>query len=277
MNLKKILTVVSLVTVVGTVAVVGMVSAQEPDTDTQPPAWEHRGPRGQFGKGGFGPAGEHRLNMHTLLAEALGLTVEDLAGAKAEGKTIQQLAEERGISLEDLQTTLKEAHLAAIDQAVIDGTLTQEQADQIKERIENGPQRGLDGPGFGKGRHGGRGGFGGPIHGSVDMHAVLAEALGLTVEDLAGAKAEGKTIQQLAEERGISLEDLQTTLKEAHLAAIDQAVIDGTLTQEQADQIKERIENGPQRGLDGPGFGKGRRGGRGGFGGFGPLPQSQTD
>jgi len=164
MNLKKILAVVSIVTVVGTVAVVGMVSAQEPDNDDQQsPAWEHRGP---FGRGAFGRGGIHIVDKQAVLAEALGLTVEDLQAARAEGKSIQQLAEEQGVSPEDLQAALKAAHLAAIDQAVVDGTLTQEQADQLKERIENAPAPGFggphfDGPGFGKGRRGGQRGFGG--------------------------------------------------------------------------------------------------------------------
>lgn len=55
--------------------------------------------------------------------------------------------------------------------------------------------------------------------------------------------------------------------KELHNEQIDQAVADGRITQEYANWLKARPDNGPM----GPGFG---RGGHGGFGGrFGGMPR----
>jgi hypothetical protein len=77
-----------------------------------------------------------RETMHAALADALGLTVEELEAAIAEGTSPMQLAQEAGLDLD----ALHEARLAAFDQAleaaVADGRLTQEEADLIRERRE---------------------------------------------------------------------------------------------------------------------------------------------
>ena len=285
MDLKKVLTVISIVTVVGTVAVVGLVSAQEPNSDgAKPPAWEQRGPgfgglwKGGRHGGGFKLNPEHHTERQAALAEALGMSLEDLEAALAEGQTIPQLAEAQGIERDDLHAALQAAHLEQIEQAVADGTLTQEQADRMSERMEQGPQPGFDGPHRGPKRgHGMKGGFGGLRFKNetlrTETHEAVAEALGLSVEELETAKAEGKTMADLAEAQGVDLETVHQAAQSVLLAAIDQAVADGDLTQEQADQLKERIENHqPGQGFGGPGGGRGGHHGRGGFGPHGGSP-----
>lgn len=129
----------------------------------------------------------------------------------------------------------------------------------------------------GFGRHGGRGGFGvgmmgwdgdgeaGPMHDA--MSSAIADALGMTVDDLLAAHAEGKTAWDLAEEQGLTAEEFSTLMLDARNAALAQAVADGTITQEQADWMQNRWnemnENGfgPGSGFcDGSGFRGGMRG-----------------
>jgi integrin beta 8 len=62
-------------------------------------------------------------------------------------------------ALDQTQKDMQAARIAEIQQAVQDGKLTQDQANQIIQRIQNGPQGG--GPGFGGPGMGGPG-FGGP-------------------------------------------------------------------------------------------------------------------
>lgn len=73
--------------------------------------------------------------MHTTvwggLAETLGLTPDELNAELAGGKTLTQIAEARGVSQEQLTGTLETAIRAGLAQAVTDGALTQEQADQM--------------------------------------------------------------------------------------------------------------------------------------------------
>ena len=90
------------------------------------------------------------------------------------------------------------------------------------------------------------------------MQSALAEALGITVAELEAAKAEGQSIRDLAEENGVDRATLTAVKLAAKQDALAQAVADGIITQDEADQMLERLEN---RG-SGKGFG-GRRGGNG--------------
>ena len=95
---------------------------------------------------------------------------------------------------------------------------------------------------------------------------VAAEALDMTTDELITALQSGKTLEQVAEDAGVDLQDVQDAIRAAHetelRARIEQAVSDGTMTQEKADWLLEGLEKGF---LDGPGFGFG-------FGPHGPRP-----
>ena len=97
--------------------------------------------------------------MHTLvwnaLAEKLGLSSDALTTAVNSGKTISQIATEKGISRADLVATLEAAHKSALAQAVTAGTLTQTQADSIAAQMTGRYEWMLDNMGQG-GQYGGR-------------------------------------------------------------------------------------------------------------------------
>jgi hypothetical protein len=81
------------------------------------------------------------------------------------------LAEELGVSEEDLDSARQAEMEQRLDQAVEDGAITEEQADEMRERIENGdlPKGGHPGGGHGGGPIGaGPGGPGGPGGGAPD-------------------------------------------------------------------------------------------------------------
>jgi hypothetical protein len=116
--------------------------------------------------------------------------------------------------------------------------------------------------------HGGRG-PGGRGLGLEGLQAA-AEALNMTTDELITALRSGQTLEQLAEAAGVDIQEVQDAIQAAQATAmrerIQQAVTDGTITQEHADWLLE--------GLD-----KGFIGGPGGFGlggphgpGFGPRP-----
>jgi hypothetical protein len=90
-----------------------------------------------------------------------------------------------------------------------------------------------------------------------EMIAVYAEELGLTVDDLNARLANGETMSQIALGEGLTFNEFRTLMTDARNQAIDQAVADDTLTQEQADFMKQRgagIVAG-RRGMHGAGFG----------------------
>ena len=99
--------------------------------------------------------------------------------------------------------------------------------------------------------------------GSWESYDAIAKALGLTPEQLFSELHAGKTLDEIAEEKGVDLQKVQDAAKaaqvEAMKASIQQAVKDGKLTQEQADWLLKGLELGfmPMgRGL-GRGFGRG--------------------
>lgn len=157
------------------------------------------------------------------------------------------LAAELGITVEELAAAREAARNNVLDQLVVEGTLTQAQADAI---ISGEGLRSL-----------------GPVLDRDEMEAVVAGVLGLSIEELEAAQAAGKRLPEIAEEQGVTVEEIEAALQAAFAEAVAQAVADGTLTQAQADQLLER---GLNRGLGGRhGGGHGPRGG-GGEQGFGP-------
>ena len=143
---KKLLIVAGVALIVLLLAGLGgvaLVFAQEP-TPPVPFGW-HSGGRGMggFGRGGFGWAGGGPWTMFDTAAEALGLTPEEFFAELRAGKSPAEIAEEQGVDVEALYDAVNaarvEAKKLAIEQAVEEGRMTQEQADQMLERLESGP------------------------------------------------------------------------------------------------------------------------------------------
>lgn len=101
---------------------------------------------------------------------------------------------------------------------------------------------------YGFGRRGGR--FGemedSPLHDL--MTAAIADAFGLTVEELETMHENGETLWTLAEEQGLTTEEFQVKMLEARQDAVQQAVDEGLISQEVADQMLSRWENTPMGG-----------------------------
>lgn len=152
------------------------------------------------------------------------------------------LAEELGISVDDLNAARDKAKDLALQAAVDSGKITQEQAEMIKAREALQPY--------------------------LDRETLTAKALGMSVEELQAAREAGTSLQDLLADKGLNAIDFQKALLDAYQAAIDQAVQDGVITQAQADELLNQKAFGfrmpGKPGMDGrmPG----------GRGDFSPLP-----
>jgi hypothetical protein len=97
---------------------------------------------------------------------------------------------------------------------------------------------------------------------------IAAEALNMTTDELINELQSGKTLEEIATEAGVDIQDVENALQEARAPQlrerIQQAVDDGTITQEHADWLLEGLEKGFIGGPDGFGFGHGSK--------FGPRP-----
>lgn len=113
------------------------------------------GPHGEHG----GPPDEIRelldsiIDRDEILADVLGMTVAELEAAKEAGTSIDELITEAGLDKETVRTEIKNAITEAVEQAVTDGTITQEQADLILTPPAP-PQQNEGEPGHGHDHHG---------------------------------------------------------------------------------------------------------------------------
>ncbi|GEA15411.1 hypothetical protein E308F_16550 [Moorella sp. E308F] len=114
--------------------------------------------------------------------------------------------------------------------------ISQERADQIKKNIEDGNWNGPGlflGPRFG-GKPGGRMPFGGP--------ASIASVLGMSPADLANELKSGKTLADIAQEKGMTLDQLKEKLVAQEKQTLDQKVAQSQMTQDAENKILSRLE-----------------------------------
>ena len=98
---------------------------------------------------------QHQETMFQTKANLLGISVDEMKNAWAGGKTLLEIAEEQGISQEQFQENMKEARQGRWQshfQAMADnGVISQEQADQRLQFMEERMADGQMGKGFHKG------------------------------------------------------------------------------------------------------------------------------
>ncbi|MEZ0395585.1 MAG: hypothetical protein ABWK53_04030 [Anaerolineales bacterium] len=106
----------------------------------------------------------------------------------------------------------------------------------------------------------GNGVCGGVLH--PYMVAAFADRLNLSVEQVESALVAGQTLYQIALANGVSAEAFPALMSEVRQAAIQAALADGVITQQQADRM---LAGGPGRGRGGMmgGAGRGTCGGTG--------------
>jgi len=159
----------------------------------------------------------------------------------------QAVAKALGITVEQYDSAVSTAQSDVLKQAVEEGLLTQEQADQLAERWADGQgPMGLGMPG-GRG-HGGRGGpgWGMGMRGETSIMSVAAEKLGLTVDELATAMGTDKSIADVAKEKGVDVAVIVDAIVAERADQLKALVTDGRITQEKADtmlaNMKEQVQ-----------------------------------
>jgi len=68
-------------------------------------------------------------------AEALGMTTDELKAQLQDGKTLAEIATDQGVDRQALVDALVASATERIDQAVADGKVTQEKADELKAKL----------------------------------------------------------------------------------------------------------------------------------------------
>ena len=250
------------------------IAAQEPTPTPVPgqPSPQGGGRRGGRWGGmmrGAARWGWQARGQADIIAAALGMSTDDMVVALRDGKSVAQLAQEKGVALDTVVEALRAPRQEALAQAVANGRLTQAEADAKLAQMEEQITARLQEPGMWKGpaeavRRAERKGW--QARGQVDT---VAQTLGMSTEDLVTALRDGKSVAHLAQEKGVALDQVVEALLSPQREALAQAVANGKLTQAEADaklaQMQERITERLQQ----PGL-FGGRGGR--WGGQCPCP-----
>ena len=113
----------------------------------------------QQGRGPGGHSGGLSLTGLQIAAQKLGMTTDELITALQSGKTLEQVAQEKGVNFTDIQTAIQDANKTElrnrIQQGVTDGTISQDKANWLLEGLDKGYiGNGPDGDLFFGGKHG---------------------------------------------------------------------------------------------------------------------------
>ena len=193
----------------------------------------------------------HFQGLFGDIAEQLDIDLDEIKSQLRDGVTLDELAEDLDVDLDAALEAVKGRILAELDERVAEGDLSEERADDIRERIEDFDldelpplPRGLERFGH---RSGDMPGFG---HFDFDFD------LDFDLSELREKLESGMPLDEALGELGVDVEEMLEDARSAALERIDDLVADGVISQERADQLKEMIE-----GFDpGEGFPFGPRG-----------------
>jgi len=250
--------VAALTLTAGTLWAVDNVSAASPTsgwaTTVQQQVMEFAGRGGQHGpggRGGRGGADKAFMGDHQqYLADALGITTDELSAAQstardaalaaalADGSITQEQVD--GIEAQQalqayLSTTYSDTrpegeHSALIEEALDAGAITQAQADLLSTAVTMRAE----------GEGGKRGGRGGMAQGEMNRGEMNRGEMNRGGMHMSGGAAQAKGDEHeafLAEALGITVEELDAAQSAARDAALEAAIADGTITQEQVDRM----------------------------------------
>lgn len=172
----------------------------------------------QKGHGGGG--------FKTLIYQ-LGLSKADLDKASETGKTIFDLAKDKGFTADQVRSMLIKNNTEAINKALADGKLTKNQADSAVKNMTEWVSK-----------------WDGSIHKRTGDHkgmfigSSVMKELGLTEEELINASNSNKSIYDLAKEKkGLTPEQVKDLIIKSKTNRINEKVKEGKMSKEEADKI----------------------------------------
>jgi lambda repressor-like predicted transcriptional regulator len=139
---------------------------------------------------------------------------------------LDKLAQRLGIGRDQLEQAMRDAANDTVNEALSRGVITEDQAQRLRQRIQETAPRFPWGPkGWHKGPWGHKWGAGLIVQAAADV-------LGMTPEDVVAQLREGKSLAQVSQEKGMSLESFRAQLLEKV----------GQLIAQRADQLRQQIE-----------------------------------
>jgi polyhydroxyalkanoate synthesis regulator phasin len=153
------------------------------------------------------------------------------------GKFKETLAEILGVSVEEYDAAVDQAQQQVVDEALTEGWLTEDQAEMFRWQMDQAPGFGMRGMGKGFGE------FDRGMFGRGDkLVSVAADELGMELPDLLTELQNGKSIADVAGEKGVDTQVIIDAYKAQVKEQLDSAVEEGRMTQKQADYSLQQAE-----------------------------------
>jgi hypothetical protein len=183
----------------------------------------------------------------TAVAFAGGAYAATQSGSSSRQEFINDVAHRLNVRPDQLRAAVKGALIDRLNAAVKAGKLTQAQANAIEQRADQGQlplffggHRGFDHRGFGPGGFG-QGGFGHPAR-RAPLRAAAAY-LGLNDAQLLDQLRSGKSLAQIAKDKGKTTAGLEQAITTAFKSRLDKAVAAGRITKAQEQTILNRFQS----------------------------------
>lgn len=171
-------------------------------------------------------------------AEAIGIEPSELLAELRDGRTIAEVAEANGVPADDVIDAVVAAERDRLAQLVDDGRFTQAEADELVDGLEDRVTDLVNGErpfGMPWGRPVVWGFADGPV-------AAAAGAIGIEPSELLDAVRDGRTVAEVAEANGVAVDAVIGAVVASLQERLDDAVENGWLTPEEADDRAAELE-----------------------------------
>lgn len=164
------------------------------------------------------------------LMALLKVDAETLRSELQAGKTLVTVASEHGVSEQELKSFMIEKMSKRIDEGVKAGRIDTDRADKMKANLDKHVTDMINGKA--------------PIHHGPGMFKdpELLALLKVDADTLRNELQSGKTLVSIANERGVSEQELKTFMIEKMTKRIDEGVKDGRIDSEKAEKMKANLD-----------------------------------
>ena len=169
-----------------------------------------------------------------VASEETGLPIRDIISQmQPEGATLADVIQANGGSVDAVVTASVTNVTERTNQAVIDGNITQEQADRLLNNLEQLITDGINGD-LPKS---------GPIRNMARMlMTAITDETGMDARDVIQSARDGATLAEVIEANGGSVDNVIASAVATVTERVNEGIANGRLTQEQADNILGSIE-----------------------------------
>lgn len=172
-----------------------------------------------------------------IVAEETGLTTREILAQLQEGLSLADVISANGGDVNTVISAATEAATTAINEAVANGNLPQERADQMLANLETVITNGINGE-FDRPQ----GGQNGRQQAQQFLMQSVSDATGLSNQEIMTQVRGGMTLAEVIEANGGSVDAVVGSAVAAATEAINTMVSEGKLTQEQADETIATLE-----------------------------------